>query len=122
MGMFHVNAKLANPTVPGRTVDVSLLVDTGATLSWVPRNVIEDLGVEAESHFAFTVADGREMIRPVGPVKMTIEGRSLTLPVAFCEPGEEAVLGVTALEVLGFAVDPLEMKLVPRKHVALLRI
>ncbi|MBI2150196.1 MAG: retroviral-like aspartic protease family protein [Acidobacteria bacterium] len=119
--MFHVNAKLANPSQPGRTAEVSLLVDTGATLSWIPRKIIEELGIRPETHFAFTVADGREMIRPVGPVKMTMENRSLTLPVAFCEPGEEAVLGGTALEVLGFGVDPLEMKLAPRKHLALLR-
>ena len=97
-------------------------VDTGATLSWIPRNVIESLGITAEAEISFVLADGRELVRPVGPVKMTIDGRSLTLPVTFCEADEEAVLGVTALEVLGFAVDPLEMKLVPRKHLALLRI
>lgn len=122
MSMFQVSAKVANPAAPGRSAEVSLLVDTGATLSWIPRNIIEQLGVVAETQFSFLLADGRETVRPVGPVKMTIEGRSLTLPVTFCEPGEEAVLGVTALEVLGFAVDPIEMKLVPRKHLALLKI
>ncbi len=121
MGMFQVKAKVANPAAPDRYSEVSLLVDTGATLSWIPREVLERLGVAAESQVSFALADGRELIRPVGPVKMTIDGRSLTLPVAFSEPGEEAVLGVTTLEVLGFAVDPVQMKLVPRKLLALLR-
>ena len=121
MGMFEVKVKVANPTAPERFAEVSLLVDTGATLSWIPREILERLGVTAEAQIAFGLADGRELIRPVGPVKMTINGRTFTLPVAFCEAGDEAVLGVTALEVLGFGVDPLEMKLVPRKHLALLR-
>jgi hypothetical protein len=53
---------------------------------------------------------------------MTIDGGSLSVPMAFCEADEEAALGVTALEVLGFSVDPIERKLVPRKHLALLRL
>jgi predicted aspartyl protease len=53
---------------------------------------------------------------------MTVGGRSLTFAVAFSEPDEQPVLGVTALEILGFSVDPVERKLVPRKHLALLRI
>jgi len=117
--MFKVAVKLANPGTPGRTAEVSLLVDTGATLSWIPRPVLENLGIQQEAEISFVLANGGEVVRPVGPVRMTIDGRSLTLPVAFCEPGEEPVLGVTALEVLGFAVDPIEKKLIPRKHLAL---
>lgn len=37
MGMFEVKVKLTNLAAPGRAEEVSLLVDTGATLSWVPR-------------------------------------------------------------------------------------
>jgi len=33
MGLFDVTVKLANLAVPGRTEEVSLLVDTGTTLS-----------------------------------------------------------------------------------------
>ncbi|HEX9761157.1 MAG TPA: aspartyl protease family protein, partial [Candidatus Acidoferrales bacterium] len=117
-----VKVKLANPAAPRRTAGVSLLVDTGATLSWVPRKIIDGLGVAPEMEISFVLADGREMVRPVGPVRMTIDGKSLSIPVAFSEEGEKPTLGVTALEVLGFTVDPIERKLVPRKHLALLRI
>jgi hypothetical protein len=41
------------------------------------------------------------------------------VPVAFGEPGEEAVLGATALEVLGLLVDPVAKKLLPRNLFAL---
>jgi predicted aspartyl protease len=47
MGMFEVNVKLANLTAPSETEELSLLVDTGATLSWIPRAILEKLGVQA---------------------------------------------------------------------------
>ena len=36
MGLFEVKVKLANLAAPMRTEEISLLVDTGATLSWIP--------------------------------------------------------------------------------------
>lgn len=41
------------------------------------------------------------------------------VPVAFAEVGESSVLGATSLEILGFGVDPVEKKLVPRDLLAL---
>ena len=122
MGMFQVKVGLANPSAPERLREVELLVDTGATLSWVPAEILKGLGVGAVSRFEFQLADGRVLERDVGAALFRINGRKLIIPVAFGEPGEEAVLGATALEALGFAVDPIEMKLVPRKLLALLRI
>jgi len=44
MGMFDVRVKLASLAAPSRAAEVTLLVDTGATLSWIPRDVLERLG------------------------------------------------------------------------------
>ncbi len=119
MGMFEVKVKLANLTAPSRTEEVLLLVDTGATLSWISRSILERLGITAHSRLPFTLADGRSLDRDVAPVSLTIDGRKAPVPVAFGEPGEEAVLGATALEILGFVVDPVGMKLLPRNLLAL---
>jgi clan AA aspartic protease len=119
MGLFEVQVKLANPAAPDRSAEVSLLVDTGATLSWVPRSVLEGLGLRPTSRLSFLLADGRTFDRDVGGALFTVDGRTLPIPVAFGEPGEESVLGATALEALGFAVDPVEKKLIPRKLFAL---
>jgi clan AA aspartic protease len=117
MGMFDATAKLANLAAPSRTEEVSLLVDTGATLSWIPREILEKLGVTAFSRLPFSLADGRRLGRDTTAVLLTIDGRKVQ--VAFGEPGEEAVLGATALEGLGFMVDPVAKKLVPRDLLAL---
>jgi clan AA aspartic protease len=122
MGLFQVSVKLANPACPERTREVSLLVDTGATLSWIPREVLESLQVKPTSTLPFQLADGRVLEREVGAALFTINGKRLAVPVAFGDPGEEPVLGATALESMGFAVDPIEQRLVPRPLLALLRI
>lgn len=112
--MFEVNVKVANLASPGRTEEVSLLVDTGATLSWIPRSVLEKLGVQAFSRLPFTLADGHRLERDTTAVLMIVDGRKGAVQVAFGEPGEEPVLGATSLEGLGFMVDPVGQKLIPR--------
>ncbi len=119
MRLHGVTAKLANPQAPERSVEAQLLVDTGATLSWLPRELLRSLGVVAVSRSRFVLADGRRVEREIGAVLMTVDGRTLPIPAAFGEAGEEAVLGATALEGLGFAVDPVEKKLMPRDLLAL---
>jgi len=114
MGMFEVTVKLAGLDAPLRAEEVSLLVDTGATLSWIPRRILERLGSPVFSRLPFELADGRRLERDVTTVLLTIDGRKAPVPVAFGEPGEAAVLGATALESLGLLVDPVAQKLIPR--------
>lgn len=116
---FDVTVKLANLVAPSRTEVVSLLVDAGATLAWIPREILEKLGVKAFSRLPFSLADGRVLERDTTAVLLTIDGRKAPVSVAFGEPGEEAVLGATALEVLGFMVDPVAKKLIARNLLAL---
>lgn len=114
MGMFEVNVKLTNLAAPGRAEEVSLLVDTGATLSWIPREILNRLGATVFSRLPFELADGRRLERDITTVLLTVDGRKAPVPVAFGEAGEAAVLGATALESLGLLVDPVAQKLIPR--------
>ena len=46
MGTFRVNVEIENPARPGeRRTLTSVLVDTGAELSWVPAEALESLGI-----------------------------------------------------------------------------
>jgi len=114
MGMFEVKVNLANLAAPDRTEELSLLVDTGATLSWIPRTILEKLGVKPFSRLPFILADGRRLERDTSAILLSIDGRKGAVQVAFAEPGEEAVLGATSLEGLGFMIDPVAQKLFPR--------
>jgi clan AA aspartic protease len=115
MGMFEVKVKVASLADPETAEEVSLLVDTGATLSWIPRALLEKLGVKSVSRLPFSLADGSTLERDTTAVLLTIDGRKAGVQVAFGEKGEEAVLGATSLEGLGFMVDPVGERLVPRQ-------
>jgi predicted aspartyl protease len=80
---------------------------------------LDSLGAKPLSRLAFELADGRQLERDVTAVIVQIDGRKAPVQVAFGEPGEAAVLGATALEGLGFLVDPVAKKLVPRNLLAL---
>jgi clan AA aspartic protease len=118
VGMFEVKVKLGSLAPPERTAEVSLLVDTGATLSWIPREKLEAVGAKPMSRLPFSLADGRVLERDVTAVMLTIDGRKAPIQVAFGEDGEAAVLGATALEGLGLLVDPVGKKLLPRNLLA----
>ncbi|HKW87449.1 MAG TPA: aspartyl protease family protein [Candidatus Acidoferrales bacterium] len=114
MGMLEVKVRLASLAAPDRSEEVSLIVDTGATLSWIPRSVLENLGATVFSRLPFELADGRRLDRDVTTVLLTVDDKKAPVPMAFGERGEESVLGAAALESLGFMVDPVAQKLVPR--------
>ncbi len=117
MRLFDVKGTLAS--LSGQAQEISLAVDTGATLSWMPREVLEKLGATPLSRLPFSFSDGRTQERDTTAVLLTIDGRKGAVPVAFGEPGEEALLGATALEALGFMVDPVGKRLVARNLYAL---
>lgn len=113
MGTFEVRVRLASLTAPGQIEQISLLVDSRATLTWIPRDILEGLGIVPLSRLPFSFSGGREFERDIGSALLMINGRKAAVPVAFGEPGEKAVLGTTALEGLGFVFDRVGKELVP---------
>jgi hypothetical protein len=59
MGTFRVDVEIENPANPGekRTIS-SVLVDTGAELSWFPAEALESLGIERYARWHFRQANG----------------------------------------------------------------
>src|SRR2546430_542276 len=69
MGTFRVDMEIENPARPGeRRTLRSVLVDTGAELSWVPAEILESLGVERNNKWHFRQADGTILERWTGGV------------------------------------------------------
>jgi len=72
MGTFRVDVEIENPARPGeRRTLASVLVDTGAELSWVPGAVLESLGIERYSTWRFRQADGTVIERWLGAARPT---------------------------------------------------
>ena len=113
MGSFRVDIAIENPARPGekRTLR-SVLVDTGAELSWVPAEILESLGVERNQQWRFRQADGTILERRTGSVLVCVAGKRAADEVVFGEPGDLVLLGSRTLEGLNFRVEPVTKQLV----------
>ncbi|MDR7554624.1 MAG: aspartyl protease family protein [Armatimonadota bacterium] len=110
MELFRVAGRLAGPT--GIVEDVDLLVDTGATLLVVPRDLADRLALRPTRQHPVVLAGGRRDVWPVAEVRLTLNGQEVTTP-CFVAPGGPPLLGAVALESLLLAVDPVAKRLVP---------
>jgi clan AA aspartic protease len=113
MGLTYVNVTIGNPTNPERLTRKKLLADSGALYSIVPRKILKAVGIKPYGTETFTLADGSTIKRDVGTAFLRINGRRAPSPVIFGEKGDGALLGVIALESLGFTIDPRTGKLKP---------
>jgi len=113
MGTFRIDIEIENPRFPGarRTIR-SVLVDTGAELSWIPADVLESLQIERRNQWRFRQADGTVLERWTGPAFVYAAGKTTTDEVVFGEAGDLVLLGARSLEGLNLRVDPLTKTLV----------
>ena len=114
MGTFSTHVRVASPQDRAQSREIELLVDTGATLTKLPEDLLVELHIDPQFSVPSLTSDNREVIRRVGVAWLSINGRSGTVPVAFGSRGEHVLLGATTLEILGLLVDPVERKLIPR--------
>ena len=111
MGHFRVAVQVGSRT--GEYLEsLEALVDTGATFTWIPREVLERLGVVPEEEWPFELADGREAEYPVAWVQIRIGARTQPTIAVFGERGSEPILGVVTLETFLLAVDPVHHRLI----------
>ena len=119
MGITEVTVEVTNPRDPTHWQRLDLSADTGAIFSVIPKSTLDQLGITPYAEETFQLADGSEIQRPLGDVFIRIDGKARTVPTIFGEPTDTPLLGVTALEILGYAIDPRTRKLEPTKMVLL---
>lgn len=122
MGHTYVKATFYNPTeyveyVQGkrdlesvRKVDLKALVDTGATFPALPEDKVDELNlpiIEEEAE----VAAGKEMVTLALGLTQ-IEDRTAGSYMMVRPMGTTPLIGVVALEQMGYKVDPTTGKLI----------
>lgn len=113
MGSFRVNLEVENPVRPGERLLVrSVLVDTGAELSWLPASILESLGIERHATWRFRQADGTVLERRTGLAWLHVAGKRTSDDVVFGESGDLVLLGSRSLEGLNFRIEPVTKQLV----------
>lgn len=112
MGTFRVSIEIASPDV-GRFEAMEALVDTGASYTWIPRDVLKSLDARPEEERVFVLADGREVRYPIAWVRIKLEDRVQPTLAVFGDIGTEPILGAFTLEGFGLGVDPVNRRLIP---------
>ena len=114
MGIFRTGIVVANYTdATTRRELPDVMVDTGSEYNWIPRDMLEELGVHPERDDSFETADGRILRRRVGFARIFAAGRSAITAVVFAEPGDMVLLGAVGLETLNLRIDLGRKELVP---------
>ena len=114
MGIFRTTLEIAHMGQSGERRSLpDVMVDTGSEYNWVPRNVLEELGITAERVDRFETADGRVLEREVGFARLYAGGRSAIAAVVFAEPNDLVLLGAHGLDGLNLRVDLGRKELVP---------
>jgi predicted aspartyl protease len=113
MGTLRTTVGVENVSQKGGVRELpETLVDTGSELTWIPRPVLESLGIKPERRQAFRVADGRRVERDIGYAIVHAAGASTADDVVFGEENDFALLGVRSLEGLNLRLDVVRKELV----------
>lgn len=112
MGHVKEHVKLYHS---GRCLEVTALIDTGATALVLPRDYAEKLGVKALGRMEVELADGTRRNVDYGVVEVEVRDRRAPVLAAITKGGE-VCLGVEVLERLGLAVDPATGRIYPTRR------
>jgi predicted aspartyl protease len=114
VGLFRTTIEIESLERRGTRRSLSdVLVDTGSEFTWIPRDILQELGVVARRRQAFVVADGRRIDREVGYALVRAAGSEAPDLVVFAEPGDMSLLGAHSIEGLNLKIDPVRKRLVP---------
>jgi predicted aspartyl protease len=114
MGLFSVKVRIADLSGPAALgQELELLVDTDATYTTIPEDVLARHGVRRLGQIKVKLADGRWVAKDYGAAIVAVDGMTVGTTVLFGAPGDLPLLGATTLELASLAVDPVGKRLVP---------
>ena len=112
MGIVFIEGTVTGPA--GRAT-LKFLVDSGATYGLLPYDVWRSIRLAPKRPVRFTLADGTEIERQVSECYIELPQGDGHTPVILGEPGDEALLGVFTLEMLGLVINPFTRTLQPMR-------
>ena len=116
MGVFAVPLQVSNLHSQSLR-HFEATVDTGASFTVLPANVLRELNIVPVFKDTFELGDGRSIEQDVGFAWVTVEGKTGVSPVVFAHNDISPLLGAVTLQILSLAVDPRGEQLVPRVNI-----
>ncbi|PKB72640.1 MAG: hypothetical protein BZY75_06045 [SAR202 cluster bacterium Io17-Chloro-G7] len=112
MGTFSVSIQIGD-LAGQHFVQVEALVDTGSTYTVLPKDMLEELGIDQKGQRSFELGDDHLVEYPIGYARLCLGEDQTIVLVVFGPEGVAPLLGATALEHLSVAVDPIRQILIP---------
>ena len=112
MGLIYVEGRVRGPLGDR---DVRFLVDSGAKYSLLPDSDWRAIGLRPRRRLTFVLADGTAIERDVSECHIALPQGEGHTPVILGEAGDEALLGVVTLEILGLVLHPFNRTLQPAR-------
>lgn len=113
MGITYIEGQVRGPS--GKQEDVKFLIDSGATYSLLPKSIWEAIELQPNRRLSFTLADGTTVERSVSEVFIILPQGEAHTPVILGDEGDEALLGIVTLEILGLVLNPFDRSLHPMR-------
>jgi len=116
MGEVRAKAVVANPVKAGELpIEVDCLVDTGAVMLMLPKDVVSKLGIPITGRALVTLANEQpDEMDIAGPLRVTIGDRKTHCDCLVGPILGEPLIGQLLLESLDLIVDPQRKLLMPR--------
>ncbi len=112
MGTFSVTIELSAMNGDRRET-VEAMVDTETMYDFIPRPVLERLGVAVAKQFPFQLANGERVFYDVGRAAVRIEDSEAFTLVVFGESDATPLIGRYTLTGLCLSADPVNQRLIP---------
>ena len=111
VGTFRVDFTIRNRD-DGRERTLTGLVDTGASYTVIPAEILDDLGIARDEVELFSLADGSVQELAIGWADMELERRTRPVYVVFGASPDKILLGAMALEAFALAADAKNHRLI----------
>ena len=111
MGVTYIEGDVRGPN--GQSITVRFLVDSGVSYSLLALKDWQAVGLEPKRTATFTLADGTQIERAISECRITLPQGEGHTPVILGEEGDEPLLGVVNLEILGLVLNPFNRTLQP---------
>ena len=119
MGETYVDVIVRNPSQPDNGWESAFLVDTGSIDCLAPRGRLEAIGLTPRGQRTYSLADGSQITMPITVAELELAGETIGVTVVMAGENTEPLLGLTAMESAGLAVDPSSQELFKRPSINL---
>jgi len=113
VGVIYIKGTVSGPRRKKATV--KFLVDSGAQYTLLPHDAWKAIGLAPKRTMSFALADGTTVDRDISECHISLPQGEGHTPVILGEPGDEALLGVVTLEILGLVLNPFKRTLQPMR-------